>query len=105
MSRSTSSSPGPRRATRSSSSAPTAPPSPPSEAPCRGPPRACEWWGAGGPSTAAGDRGQHLDDAAVPHLRGQPLLEPDVLAVDVDVDEPAHLPGLVTDAAPQQRVP
>src|SRR5688572_16512911 len=29
-----------------------------STAPCRVPPRACEWWGAGGPSSAT----QHLRD-------------------------------------------
>src|SRR3954469_10081195 len=43
-----------------------------STAPCRDPPRACEWWGAGGPSTT-----QHLRDQER-QLQRLPGVEPGV---------------------------
>src|SRR5918995_4644549 len=41
--------------------------------------------------SASGDRGQHRDLVPVAHLGGEPVLEPDVLARHVDVDEPAQV--------------
>src|SRR5688500_10504680 len=103
-------------ATRTPSSARTAPPSLRSEA------RALErcsssrhsgadsgrWrsnarWGGPAPS-AARDRRQHLHLGAVADLGAQPTLEADVVPVDVDVHEAAHLTGLVADPPGEQRV-